>query len=59
MIKESFEAAILTELAAKSQIDIYVQILESDGGLYSTCNLGKTWYSNGSNIEAFRHFSAL
>jgi ribonuclease PH len=35
MIKETFEAAILTELAAKSQIDIYVQILESDGGLYS------------------------
>lgn len=35
-IKETFEAAILTEFAAKSQIDIYVQILQSDGGEFGS-----------------------
>ncbi|XP_062521804.1 exosome complex component RRP41-like [Corticium candelabrum] len=37
MIKEAIEAAVLTELAAKSQIDIYVQILQSDGGNMCAC----------------------
>ncbi|XP_065898949.1 exosome complex component RRP41-like [Dysidea avara] len=36
-IKQTFEAAVLVELFPRSQIDIYVQILQSDGGYRSTC----------------------
>ncbi|XP_068091104.1 exosome complex component RRP41 [Hyperolius riggenbachi] len=36
-LKQTFEAAILTQLYPRSQIDIYVQILQADGGNYSTC----------------------
>ncbi|XP_063076526.1 exosome complex component RRP41 [Engraulis encrasicolus] len=36
-LKETFEAAILTHLYPRSQIDIYVKILQSDGGNYSAC----------------------
>eukprot|EP00118_Oscarella_pearsei_P017336 m.171268 g.171268 ORF g.171268 m.171268 type:complete len:244 (+) comp39053_c0_seq11:69-800(+) len=32
MIKEVFEHAVMCELAPRSQIDIYVQVLQSDGG---------------------------
>jgi exosome complex component RRP41 len=32
VIKQVFETAIMTELAPRSQIDIYVQILQADGG---------------------------
>ncbi|XP_065840894.1 exosome complex component RRP41-like [Oscarella lobularis] len=32
MIREVFERAVMTELAPRSQIDIYVQVLQSDGG---------------------------
>ena len=31
-LKQTFEAAILTELYPQSKIDIYVQILQADGG---------------------------
>jgi len=31
-IKQTFETAVLVELFPRSQIDIYVQILQSDGG---------------------------
>ncbi|MBN3314626.1 EXOS4 protein, partial [Atractosteus spatula] len=34
-LKQTFEAAILTQLYPRSQIDIYVKILQSDGGNYS------------------------
>ncbi|KAM9235367.1 exosome complex component RRP41 [Leptosomus discolor] len=33
-LRQTFEAAILTELYPRSQIDIYVQILQADGGSY-------------------------
>ncbi|XP_071824469.1 exosome complex component RRP41-like isoform X2 [Apostichopus japonicus] len=36
-LKKTFEAAILTQLYPRSQIDIYVQILQADGGNYSAC----------------------
>ncbi|XP_058876987.1 exosome complex component RRP41-like [Acipenser ruthenus] len=36
-LKQTFEAAILTQLYPRSQIDIYVQILQADGGNYSSC----------------------
>ncbi|KAJ8272604.1 hypothetical protein GJAV_G00091200 [Gymnothorax javanicus] len=36
-LKQTFEAAVLTQLYPRSQIDIYVKILQSDGGNYSAC----------------------
>nr|XP_039272165.1 exosome complex component RRP41-like [Styela clava] len=36
-IKQTFEAAILTELYPRSQIDIYLQVLHSDGSNYCVC----------------------
>ncbi|NXV93894.1 exosome complex component RRP41 [Calonectris borealis] len=36
-LKQTFEAAILTRLYPRSQIDIYVQILQADGGNYCAC----------------------
>ncbi|XP_077983385.1 exosome complex component RRP41-like [Glandiceps talaboti] len=36
-LKRTFDAAILTHLYPRSQIDIYVQILQSDGGNYCAC----------------------
>ncbi len=36
-LRQTFEAAVLTELFPQSKIDIYVQVLQSDGGQY-TCN---------------------
>ncbi|XP_054841572.1 exosome complex component RRP41 [Eublepharis macularius] len=33
-LKQTFEAALLTRLFPRSQIDIYVQILQADGGNY-------------------------
>ncbi|XP_064297984.1 exosome complex component RRP41 [Phalacrocorax carbo] len=36
-LKQTFEAAILTHLFPRSQIDIYVQILQADGGNYCAC----------------------
>ena len=31
-MKQTFESAILVQLFPRSQIDIYVQVLQSDGG---------------------------
>ncbi|AWP03988.1 Exosome complex exonuclease RRP41 [Scophthalmus maximus] len=36
-LKQTFEAAVMTQLYPRSQIDIYVKILQSDGGNYSVC----------------------
>lgn len=36
-IKSTFEPAVLTTLYPRSQIDIYVQVLQQDGGLLSAC----------------------
>ncbi|XP_043990340.1 exosome complex component RRP41 [Gambusia affinis] len=36
-LKQTFEAAVMTQLFPRSQIDIYVKILQSDGGNYSVC----------------------
>ncbi|XP_020779068.1 LOW QUALITY PROTEIN: exosome complex component RRP41 [Boleophthalmus pectinirostris] len=36
-LKQTFEAAILTQLYPRSQIDIFVKILQADGGNYSVC----------------------
>ena len=37
LIKQTFEAAILTELYPRSQIDIYVEVLQADGGNLCAC----------------------
>ena len=34
---QTFEAAILTELYPRSQIDIYVEVLQADGGNLCAC----------------------
>lgn len=31
-LRQTFEAAVLTELFPQSRIDVYVQVLQSDGG---------------------------
>jgi exosome complex component RRP41 len=36
-LEQTFNAAILTTLYPRSQIDIYVEVLQSDGGNYSVC----------------------
>ncbi|XP_005395899.1 PREDICTED: exosome complex component RRP41 isoform X2 [Chinchilla lanigera] len=36
-LRQTFEAAILTQLHPRSQIDIYVQVLQADGGTYAAC----------------------
>nr|CAG4652088.1 EOG090X0BHT [Triops cancriformis] len=36
-LKQTFQAAIKTELYPKSQIDIFVEVLQADGGNYSAC----------------------
>uniref|UniRef100_A0A8C4R041 Exosome complex component RRP41 n=1 Tax=Eptatretus burgeri TaxID=7764 RepID=A0A8C4R041_EPTBU len=36
-LRQTFETAILTQLFPRSQIDIFVQILKSDGGNYCVC----------------------
>ncbi|CAJ0957308.1 unnamed protein product [Ranitomeya imitator] len=36
-LKQTFEATILTQLHPRSQIYIYVQILQADGSNYCTC----------------------
>lgn len=36
-LRQTFEAAIQTELYPKSQIDIYVEVLQSDGSNFSAC----------------------
>nr|XP_002131069.1 exosome complex component RRP41-like [Ciona intestinalis] len=36
-IKQTFEAAVRTQLYPRSQIDIYLQVLHSDGSLYCAC----------------------
>jgi ribonuclease PH len=33
VIKQTFEAAIITTLLPRSQIDIFVQVLQADGGV--------------------------
>eukprot|EP00123_Amoebidium_parasiticum_P014175 comp22375_c1_seq1/m.33357 comp22375_c1_seq1/g.33357 ORF comp22375_c1_seq1/g.33357 comp22375_c1_seq1/m.33357 type:complete len:247 (-) comp22375_c1_seq1:315-1055(-) len=37
LIRDTFEAAIHTSLYPRSQIDIYVQVLQADGGQVSAC----------------------
>lgn len=36
-LQQTFEAAILTSLYPRSQIDIFVEVLQADGGNYSAC----------------------
>ncbi|TRY63849.1 hypothetical protein TCAL_06861 [Tigriopus californicus] len=36
-LRQTFQAAIKTELYPRSQIDIYVEILQADGGNYCAC----------------------
>ncbi|RIA92454.1 ribosomal protein S5 domain 2-type protein [Glomus cerebriforme] len=36
-VKQTFEPIIMTELFARSQIDIYLQILQFDGGIVQIC----------------------
>ncbi|KAF8650991.1 hypothetical protein AX16_004977 [Volvariella volvacea WC 439] len=41
-IKSTFEPVIQTNLYPRSQIDIYIQVLQQDGGLLQTCINGTT-----------------
>ena len=41
LIKQTFESAVLVNLFPRSQIDIYVQVLQSDGGTFTDCGC---WY---------------
>ena len=34
-LRRTFEAAVLTELFPQSMIDVYVQVLQSDGGKFN------------------------
>ena len=36
-LRQAFEAAIKTELYPRSQIDIFVEVLQADGGNYCAC----------------------
>jgi len=36
-LKQTFEAVIKTELYPRSQIDVYVEVLQADGGNYCAC----------------------
>jgi len=36
-LKQTFEATIKTELYPRSQIDIFVEVLQADGGNYCAC----------------------
>jgi exosome complex component RRP41 len=36
-LRQTFEAAIKTELYPRSQIDIFVEVLQADGGNYCAC----------------------
>lgn len=37
LIRQSFDAVIMTHLFPRSQIDIYIQVLQADGGNLSAC----------------------
>lgn len=39
VIRQTFEAAIMTNLHPRSQIDIYVQVLQADGGMHGELGL--------------------
>jgi len=66
-IKQTFEAAVLVELFPRSQIDIYVQILQSDGGTlvfldcilmdmyspYENCNTCAYAHAHAHNVNAY------
>jgi exosome complex component RRP41 len=36
-IRDTFESVILTEMYPRSQIDIYLQLMQSDGGQVQAC----------------------
>ena len=37
IIQQVFESVIMTELAPRSQIDIYLQVIQADGGTRCAC----------------------
>ena len=43
-LKKTFEAAILSELFPHSKIDIYIQVLQSDGGIFLMYSFCVVWY---------------
>ncbi|KAI0216701.1 Exosome non-catalytic core component, partial [Massospora cicadina] len=36
-VKQTFEPIVLTQLSSRSQIDIYLQVLQNDGGMLQAC----------------------
>ncbi|KAJ9082213.1 Exosome non-catalytic core component [Entomophthora muscae] len=36
-VKQTFEPIVLTQLSSRSQIDIYLQVLQNDGGVLQAC----------------------
>jgi exosome complex component RRP41 len=48
-LKQTFEATIKTELYPRSQIDIFVEVLQADGGNYCACvkaaTLASPWWT--------------
>jgi len=49
-IKSTFEAVVQTELYPRSEIDVYVTVLQQDGGLLQACLNGTTLALMGAGI---------
>lgn len=55
-MKRIFEAIILTELFPQSVIDIYVQVLQSDGGKPKRENQNAVKNALSTSISSLYHF---
>jgi len=49
-IKSTFEAVVSTELYPRSEIDVYITVLQQDGGLLQACLNGTTLALIGAGI---------
>jgi ribonuclease PH len=58
LLRQTFESIILTELYPRSEIDICVQVLQSDGGaIHQGLSVHKT-YSMNLLVETITHISS-
>lgn len=58
-IKSTFEPVIQTHLYPRSQIDIYVQVLQQDGGLLSACINATTLALIAAGVPIFDYVCAV
>ncbi|KAG6333325.1 hypothetical protein ID866_5758 [Astraeus odoratus] len=58
-IKSTFEPVIQTHLYPRSQIDIFIQVVQQDGGLLSACINGTTLALAGAGIPLFDFLCAV